>query len=192
MASACKAFTPNEEGCALSITSSSKFDMTANAFIQARFVASILIWSRTSCWGDRVRHLIIWAWDKTDYHTSTTSHSPSADLAWLSHGSRIRSQSLNKHIYFPLIVGLTEIPQHLNSLYTLLGWPLSLHTNGFFFFFFGVGKGGNASCTVTPKGAMCGTLAIGPIRLLDILPCVLPTKTHPCHCLSSIPLCVIG
>ena len=27
----------------------------------------------------------------------------------------------------------------------------------FFFFFFWVGKGGNASCTITPEGAVCGT-----------------------------------
>ena len=42
--SACKAFTPSEEGHALSITSSSKFDMKVNAFIQAWLVASIPIW----------------------------------------------------------------------------------------------------------------------------------------------------
>ena len=38
-----KAFTPSEEGCALSITNSSNFDMQANAFVQASFVASIPI-----------------------------------------------------------------------------------------------------------------------------------------------------
>ena len=49
-----KAFTPSEDGRALSITNSCKFDMEANAFLQASFMASILIWrtcgaSRPSC-----------------------------------------------------------------------------------------------------------------------------------------------
>jgi hypothetical protein len=39
----CKTFTPSEEGCALSITNSSKFVMKANACIHALGVASILI-----------------------------------------------------------------------------------------------------------------------------------------------------
>ena len=42
------------------------------------------------------------------------------------------------------------------------------------------------------EGTVCGTLHQGPIRPLDILPCVLPTKTHPCRCLGYIPLFVIG
>ena len=50
----CNASTPSEEGCALVITNSSKFDMEANAFVQAEFVASIVICrirgpSRPSC-----------------------------------------------------------------------------------------------------------------------------------------------
>jgi len=40
-----RTFAPSEEGSALSITSSSKSDMKAIAFIQASFVASILIWT---------------------------------------------------------------------------------------------------------------------------------------------------
>ena len=41
---------------------------------------------------------------------------------------------------------------------------------------------GNASCTVTPRGAVCGTpagLAVGPIRPLDMVPAVLPTTNPP-------------
>ena len=64
-----------------------------------------------------------------------------------------------------------------------------------FFIFFG-GKGGKCFMHHNTKrhhvwDSLPG-LAVGPICLLDILPCVLPTKTRPCCCLSSILLCVIS
>src|SRR5258706_2732263 len=37
-----KTLTPSEEGCAFSITNSSKFDMKVNAFVKVSSVASIL------------------------------------------------------------------------------------------------------------------------------------------------------
>ena len=57
------------------------------------------------------------------------------------------------------------LPELLDWLSTLaLTRPLNLY------FFLVGGKGGNASCTVAPEGAVCGTpvrLADGPFRPLD-------------------------
>ena len=50
-------------------------------------------------------------------------------------------------------------------------------------FFLGVGKGGNASCTITPEAPYVGLqagLASGPKCPLDGVPSVLPTK-YPLH-----------
>lgn len=57
-------------------------------------------------------------------------------------------------------------------------------TSLFLFSFLFGGKGGNASCTLTPYSAVCGTplgLASGPICTLGSMPCVLLTKTLLCR-----------
>ena len=54
----------------------------------------------------------------------------------------------------------------------------------YFFIFYLVGKGGNASCTVAPLGAVCGTpgrLAFGSIARWTVCRPDLPTKNPLCR-----------
>ena len=66
------------------------------------------------------------------------------------------------------------------------GWKIRIFI--FYFLFFGVGKGGNASCTVTPKGAVCGTLHQGlPLGLFacwTYCPVFYPLKPTPATVLA--------
>ena len=61
------------------------------------------------------------------------------------------------------------------------------------FHFFFVGKGGNASCTVTPKGAVCGTLhqglLLGLFACWTYCPVFYPLKPTPAA--VSAPSCYV-